>query len=215
MFARCRALAARALIFPLFRRKGTFIAINTRIKPYRHRSVLTSTITLVSGIILFLSLASQTKATGSATLQWDQNPEPDIAGYRLFYGPASGSYDQQIDVGNTTASTVSNLADGGTYFFVVTAYNTAGMQSLPSNEVSATVADPGGQSDSDAYSRAGHHCSAAQSDGNGRPDSNVQRDCHRIRIVNLPVEKEQRAHCRSNRRLYHSTHRLTPDSRVG
>ena len=65
--------------------------------------------------------------------------EPDIAGYRLFYGPTSGNYTQQIDVGNTTAATVSNLANGGTYFFVVTAYNTDAMESPPSNEVSATV----------------------------------------------------------------------------
>src|SRR6266850_4013008 len=93
---------------------------------------------LGTGVILFLSLTSQVKATGSVALQWDQNPEPDIAGYRLFYGPSSGNYTQQIDVGNTTAATVSDLANG-TYFFVVTAYNTAALESLPSNEVSATV----------------------------------------------------------------------------
>ena len=93
---------------------------------------------LGAAIALFLSLTSQAKATGSVALLWDPNPEPDIAGYRLFYGTSSGNYAHQIDVGNTTGATVSNLADG-TYFFVVTAYNTATVQSLPSNEVSATV----------------------------------------------------------------------------
>jgi hypothetical protein len=88
--------------------------------------------------MLFLALASQAKATGSVTLQWDPNSEPDLAGYHLLYGPSSGNYSQQIDVGNTTTATVSNLADG-TYFFAVTAYNTALAESLPSNEVSATV----------------------------------------------------------------------------
>ena len=92
---------------------------------------------LGAGVVLFLSLTSQAKAT-SVALQWNPNPEPDIAGYRLFYGPGSGNYTQQIDVGNTTAATVSDLANG-TYFFVVTAYNTATVQSLPSHEVSATV----------------------------------------------------------------------------
>ena len=94
---------------------------------------------LGSGVVLFLSLTSQVKATGSVALQWNQNPEPDIAAYRVHYGSSSGNYTQQIDVGNTTATTVSNLANGGTYFFVVTAYNTAMLESLPSNEVSATV----------------------------------------------------------------------------
>ena len=94
---------------------------------------------MAAGTMLFLSLASQARATGSVTLQWNPNLEPDIAGYRLYYGLASGNYTQQIDVGNTTARTVSNLADGTTYFFAVTAYNTVTMESPLSNEVSATV----------------------------------------------------------------------------
>src|SRR5205085_847430 len=93
---------------------------------------------LAAGVVLFLSFISQARATGNVALQWDPNPEPDISGYRLFYGPSSGNYTQQIDVRNTTAATVSNLADG-TYFFVVTAYNTAIVESLPSDEVSAIV----------------------------------------------------------------------------
>src|SRR2546428_13575063 len=91
---------------------------------------------LSTSVVLFLSLTSQAKATGSVALRWDPNPEPDIAGYRLYYGPSSGHYTQQIDVGNTTAATVSDLANG-TYFFVVKAYNTAALQSLPSNTESA------------------------------------------------------------------------------
>ena len=93
---------------------------------------------LGAAVALFLSLTSQAKATGSVALLWDPNPEPDIAGYRLHYGTSSGNYAHLVDVGNTTGATVSNLADG-TYFFAVTAYNTHTVQSLPSNEVSATV----------------------------------------------------------------------------
>ena len=72
---------------------------------------------LVGVFVLFLSLASQAKATGSVTLHWDQNVEPDIAGYHLLYGTTSGSYTEQIDVGNTTTATVPGLADGGTCTF--------------------------------------------------------------------------------------------------
>ena len=88
--------------------------------------------------MLSLSWASQAKATGSVTLQWNPNLD-NTAGYRLYYGPTSGDYPQQIDVGNTTGATVSDLVDGDTYFFMVTAYNTLGLESEPSNEVSVTL----------------------------------------------------------------------------
>ena len=63
---------------------------------------------LAAGVVIFLSFTSQARATGNVALQWDPNPEPDIAGYRLFYGTSSGNYAHQLDVGNMTAATVSN-----------------------------------------------------------------------------------------------------------
>jgi hypothetical protein len=51
-------------------------------------------------------------------------------------GLASGVYTQSTDVGNTTTATASNLISGSTYYFVVTAYNSAGVESPHSNEVS-------------------------------------------------------------------------------
>ena len=54
----------------------------------------------------------------------------------IHYGTASGTYSQGIDVGNTTSYTVSNLIDGQTYYFAVTAYNAVGYQSVYSNEAS-------------------------------------------------------------------------------
>lgn len=77
----------------------------------------------------------------SVTLAWDANPEPDIAGYRLHYGEASGSYTTTADAGNVVTATVGDLVIGKTYFFVVTAYNTASLESLPSNEASF-IAEP-------------------------------------------------------------------------
>lgn len=103
------------------------------------KPLVQNAVTVTSGILLFLGLASQAKAIESVTLQWNPNPEPDIAGYRLFYGPTTGNYVEEIDVGNTTSATVSNLATGGTYFFAVIAYNTLMMESLFSNEVSVTA----------------------------------------------------------------------------
>lgn len=77
----------------------------------------------------------------SAILVWDPNLEPDIAGYRLYYGVSSGNYTESIDVGNTTTVAVPNLAVGTTYVFVVTAFNSLGLESLPSNEESFTTGE--------------------------------------------------------------------------
>jgi hypothetical protein len=68
------------------------------------------------------------------SLAWDKSSETNVTGYKLFYGLASGQYTSNVDVGNQTSCTVSNLTDGKTYYFAVTAYNSYG-QSPYSNEV--------------------------------------------------------------------------------
>src|SRR5262249_41890426 len=73
-------------------------------------------------------------AAQSVTLAWD--PAANAAGYRLYSGTTSRVYTQQIDVGNATSALVSNLINGQTYFFAVTAYNTTGVESALSNEIS-------------------------------------------------------------------------------
>jgi hypothetical protein len=71
-----------------------------------------------------------------ATLLWDANNEADLAGYRLYYGLASGDYASMVDVGDATSYTLSGLEAGRTYYVVARAYNTSGLESSPSNEVS-------------------------------------------------------------------------------
>lgn len=69
-------------------------------------------------------------------LAWDANPPDDpVDGYRLRYGPESGSHTTVIDVGNVTTYTVE-IPGGVESFFTVTAYNDT-LESDPSNEVSA------------------------------------------------------------------------------
>ena len=79
--------------------------------------------------------------TRSVSLSWDPNTEPDIAGYKVHCGTSSGVYSQFTDVSQTTAS-VSDLAVGIRYYFAVTAYNKAGLESGYSEEVSAIVPSP-------------------------------------------------------------------------
>jgi hypothetical protein len=70
------------------------------------------------------------------TLAWD--PCPDVAGYRLYEGVASGVYTITNAVGNATTGTVTGLVGGVTYFFAVTAVATNGAESAYSSEVSYT-----------------------------------------------------------------------------
>ena len=53
----------------------------------------------------------------------------------VYSGPTAGNYTSKIDVGNTTTGAVSNLAEGATYHFAVTAYDTSGNESVFSTEV--------------------------------------------------------------------------------
>ncbi len=78
-------------------------------------SIATSLISFLA--LLFLS-------TGSAAqikLAWNPNIDPDLAGYKVYYGTASRTYGSRVDVGNTTMSTVTGLKQGVTYYFAVTA----------------------------------------------------------------------------------------------
>jgi hypothetical protein len=60
-------------------------------------------------------------------------------GYKVYYGVASRTYTNIVDVGDVTNTTISGLVEGTTYYFAVTAYNILGMESDYSAEVSYTV----------------------------------------------------------------------------
>jgi crotonobetainyl-CoA:carnitine CoA-transferase CaiB-like acyl-CoA transferase len=70
----------------------------------------------------------------------DGTPITNLAGYRIYYGTSAGALSQTIDVAGPAATTYA-LADlaPGTYYFVVTAYNTAGIQSAQSSMASKTI----------------------------------------------------------------------------
>ena len=94
---------------------------------------------MTSLLIVSLSLC---QAAQTVTLAWNASSDSSIAGYKLRYGTTSGALNQVVDAGKMTTKTVSNLNDGTTYFFTVTAYNTAGIESAPSNQVSYTTNAP-------------------------------------------------------------------------
>jgi hypothetical protein len=88
---------------------------------------------LVLGLF-FIALHAQ--ALQTVTLAWNANSEANLAGYKLYYGPASRAYTNVVNVGNATTFSLPNLVEGITYYFAVTAYNTSGAESDYSTEVS-------------------------------------------------------------------------------
>jgi hypothetical protein len=83
---------------------------------------------------IFLPFVANSK-TIDITLAWDFNTEPDLAGYKLYFGNSSRNYTQVIDVGMTDQFTIKDLIEGTVFFFALTAYNQKGVESSFSNEV--------------------------------------------------------------------------------
>ena len=86
-------------------------------------------------------------ASTSVTLGWvapTQNsngtPITDLAGYKIHYGTASENYTKVVAVSNPSLSRyVMDSLESGTYFFAITAYNSKGIESTLSGEISATM----------------------------------------------------------------------------
>jgi len=113
-------------------------------------------ICVVTCIVILIYSVNLTYAF-DATLAWDANSETDLAGYKVYYGttaggPYSGSGSSEgaspivvplssLLNRSSPEFTVHGLADG-TYYFVATAYNTGGLESGYSNEVSAQASIP-------------------------------------------------------------------------
>ncbi|MEW6219010.1 MAG: Ig-like domain-containing protein, partial [Thermodesulfobacteriota bacterium] len=84
---------------------------------------------------LFVLVAARPLPAAEVTLAWDPNPEPELAGYQIYWGLASGSYTDVADAGNATQFTVTGLPGGQTFYFAATAYDGVGNESAFSNEL--------------------------------------------------------------------------------
>jgi len=102
-------------------------------------------------MLLMASVAMPRSEAGAsqATLAWsppttysDGSPVSVLGGYKIFTGTASGSFTQNIDVGNVTSYTLSSLNDATTYYFAVTAYDASGVVSGFSNQAAYTTPAP-------------------------------------------------------------------------
>ena len=86
--------------------------------------------------ILFTKPFSGRSATVS--LAWDPSSDPEVVAYRVYYGPASGTYTNSVQVGSVTNATIAGLVEGATYYFAATALKSLDVESDFSNETSFT-----------------------------------------------------------------------------
>jgi fibronectin type 3 domain-containing protein len=105
----------------------------------------TATITVIGGGItrtVSVTLALNAPSTSSATLTWNANTESDVVSYRVYRSTTQGVY-VGGPVATVPAGATNYLSSGlqtlNTYYFIVTAVDSAGNESLPSAEVSKSI----------------------------------------------------------------------------
>jgi hypothetical protein len=96
---------------------------------------------LVFVAVLFLLGGLVYAAENPTGLTWNHNTETDLAGYYVYESTAPGGYGvtfaMSVPAGTNTITFPLDHVDG-TFYWVVTAYDTSGNQSGYSNEVTAT-----------------------------------------------------------------------------
>jgi len=100
---------------------------------------------LNAALAAILSLGMSTGSDASTvTLQWNPVTDPGISGYKVYYSPDSSGLagGTSVDVQNQTTAAISGLDPAKAYNFIVTAYNAAGQESLPSNVVTSPEMSP-------------------------------------------------------------------------
>ena len=102
---------------------------------FRSLSALTYLIALALSLLVFC----QNAHPAQITMTWDPNNEPDLAGYKVYYGSSSRNYEVFADVGNQTTCTLSDLEEGQTFYLAATAYDVTGNESDYSEELTYYV----------------------------------------------------------------------------
>jgi len=90
--------------------------------------------------VLFITLPGITHGQQPITLAWNANSEPNLSHYVLYRDTSPGTMVQQDSIHHIdTTYSDYNVAEGITYYYKLTAVDSAGNESAPSNEVQATA----------------------------------------------------------------------------
>jgi hypothetical protein len=98
-----------------------------------------STVLKVSLLLASLLAGIGQSFAASVTLAWDLSTDPSVVGYKLYYGGSSRTYTNFVTVGATNSATITGLQMGATYYFAATAFDSAGLESEYSDEISYTI----------------------------------------------------------------------------
>jgi len=109
-------------------------------------------IAAIAGVALLIATGL---ADTDVSFRWSPNQEPDLAGYRIYRSAVSGQYvlfSEDADTPNLVAEipcgpndetcaqgTDTGVPSGAVFFWVATAFDTEGFESLPSEEASKFV----------------------------------------------------------------------------
>jgi hypothetical protein len=100
-----------------------------------------SAVHLLLACVLITAFAT-TAHSQSAVVAWDPNSEPDIAGYRIYRSELLGTYPPvSLNNGLTTSTSFTDYTpqNGRTYYYVITAMNSVGMESDYSDAITVTI----------------------------------------------------------------------------
>jgi len=86
-------------------------------------------------LAMLMLVGAATTGAERLTLAWDPSSSVDVVGYRLYYGTNTRSYQFVTNAGLVLTQSVV-IAHRGRWFFAATAYDTNGLESDFSNEVS-------------------------------------------------------------------------------
>lgn len=75
----------------------------------------------------------------AASVTWNPINDPNVSGYKVYFGTASHSYSNVIVAGNSTNAMLTGLVSGATYYIAATTYDATGNESPFSNEAVYTV----------------------------------------------------------------------------
>jgi hypothetical protein len=117
---------------------GTYTATVTFTVTKGGNTTVPVTLTVTSGSTSSLTSPS-TSSSSTASLTWSPDTSTNLAGYKVYVGTSSGVYSSAVNVGNVTTYAVTNLGIGTTYYFAVSAFNSSGIESGFSNEVSKSI----------------------------------------------------------------------------
>ena len=114
-------------------------------------SWLKTGVALLAGLLANVCCMPVRAESAEVQLAWtspvtneDGSSLTNLVGFKLYCGESSGAYTTCMDLGAISSVTVSNLQEGQTYYFSVTARSDQGMESDFSEELAFTVEEDTG-----------------------------------------------------------------------